>query len=88
MRAPLIRQADPPQNMQNWAKKASATLTLRHATRPQKTPFTIIYSHGNAEDLGINYIMLQQLGFSLKCDVFAYEYPGESRHREHREQRE
>jgi hypothetical protein len=45
-----------------------------------QTPFTIIYSHGNAEDLGINYLALQQLGQQLKCDVFAYEYPGVPTH--------
>jgi pimeloyl-ACP methyl ester carboxylesterase len=43
---------------------------------PDKAAFTIIYSHGNAEDLGINYMDLADKCRQFKCDVFAYEYPG------------
>jgi len=48
----------------------------KYSGRGEKMPFTIIYSHGNAEDLGLNYLDLQDLGNLLGCDVFAYEYPG------------
>jgi len=41
-----------------------------------KAQFTIIYSHGNAEDLGGNFEQLHNLADLLSCNVFAYEYPG------------
>jgi len=44
--------------------------------KPDRTPFTIIYSHGNAEDLGIIFTLCQELSSTLKSNVFAYEYPG------------
>ena len=37
--------------------------------------FTILYSHGNAEDVGINVPYLEQLSQTLQVDVLAYEYP-------------
>lgn len=38
--------------------------------------FTIIYSHGNAEDLGLIYTPCVQLSAILECDVVAYDYSG------------
>ena len=40
--------------------------------------FTIIYSHGNAEDVGLSLQYLDLLSVSCECNVFAYEYPGYS----------
>lgn len=37
--------------------------------------FTVLYSHGNAEDLGINIPYLEQLSNTLQVNVLAYEYP-------------
>ena len=36
----------------------------------------IIFFHGNAEDLGISYEMLDHLRTALKINVMAVEYPG------------
>jgi pimeloyl-ACP methyl ester carboxylesterase len=41
-----------------------------------QSPFTVIYSHGNAEDLGLNFENLMAMANELRCDMFAYEYPG------------
>jgi pimeloyl-ACP methyl ester carboxylesterase len=43
-----------------------------------KTPITILYSHGNAEDIGINIPYLEHLSEVLNVNVLAYEYPGYS----------
>jgi len=46
-----------------------------------KTPgshFTILYSHGNAEDIGISLPYYEVMAQHLKVDVFAYEYVGYS----------
>jgi hypothetical protein len=36
----------------------------------------LIYFHGNAEDVGLSYEMLDHLRSSLKLNVLAVEYPG------------
>jgi esterase/lipase len=36
----------------------------------------LIYFHGNAEDIGLSYEMLDHLRSSLKINVLAVEYPG------------
>ena len=36
----------------------------------------IIYFHGNAEDLGISYEMLDHMRTALRINVMAVEYPG------------
>ena len=36
----------------------------------------IVFFHGNAEDLGISYEMLDHLRTALKINVIAVEYPG------------
>lgn len=43
-----------------------------------KQRFTIIYSHGNAEDVGISIGYLQLLSSACDVNVLAYEYPGYS----------
>ena len=40
--------------------------------------YTIIYSHGNAEDVGLSVYYLDRLAAMCDCNVFAYEYPGYS----------
>lgn len=47
----------------------------RRITKGSASSYTLLYSHGNAEDLGFiraNLLVLQQAGLS----VFAYDYPG------------
>jgi len=41
-------------------------------------PFTVIYSHANAEDLSLILEYIDNVARSLDCDVFAYEYVGYS----------
>jgi len=41
-------------------------------------PFTILYSHANAEDLSLILEYVDKLARSLDCNVFAYEYVGYS----------
>jgi hypothetical protein len=36
----------------------------------------ILFFHGNAEDIGISYEMLDHLRDSLKINILAVEYPG------------
>ena len=38
--------------------------------------FTILYSHGNAEDLGMLYEYLKELSRLLKVNIMAYDYTG------------
>ncbi len=40
--------------------------------------FTLLYSHGNAEDLGILAPYLKEMSATLNTNIFAYEYPGYS----------
>jgi pimeloyl-ACP methyl ester carboxylesterase len=39
---------------------------------------TILYSHGNAEDLGLILPILDRMAEACHADIFAYEYPGYS----------
>merc|ERR1740121_3476296 len=41
-------------------------------------PFTILYSHANAEDLSLITDYIDKLARSLEVDIFAYEYVGYS----------
>jgi len=36
----------------------------------------LIYFHGNAEDIGLSYEMLDHIRSSLKINVLSVEYPG------------
>ena len=49
-----------------------------HMQRSLRSPMTILYSHGNAEDVGISIPYLEQLSRKLQVSVLAYEYPGYS----------
>eukprot|EP00239_Pterosperma_sp_CCMP1384_P008481 CAMPEP_0197858726 /NCGR_PEP_ID=MMETSP1438-20131217/32740_1 /TAXON_ID=1461541 /ORGANISM="Pterosperma sp., Strain CCMP1384" /LENGTH=228 /DNA_ID=CAMNT_0043474977 /DNA_START=279 /DNA_END=962 /DNA_ORIENTATION=+ len=40
--------------------------------------FTIIYSHGNAEDIGVHLEFIEALAEASCCDVLSYEYVGYS----------
>jgi len=49
----------------------------RRAKRPGPR-YTVIYSHGNAEDVGLSLSYIDALSRRLDADVLAYEYPGYS----------
>ncbi|KAF1742715.1 hypothetical protein MXB_5338, partial [Myxobolus squamalis] len=38
--------------------------------------YTILYSHGNASDLGHHYNILMELGIFLNCNIVSYDYSG------------
>ena len=38
--------------------------------------FTFLYSHGNAEDLGMIYHRMKELARSMRVNVMAYDYSG------------
>lgn len=40
--------------------------------------YTVIYSHGNAEDVGLSLDYLDELSDVLNANIIAYEYPGYS----------
>jgi pimeloyl-ACP methyl ester carboxylesterase len=42
----------------------------------QPSRFTILFSHGNAEDLGCIERWLEELAAVCNADIFAYDYPG------------
>jgi len=46
--------------------------------RSDERKFTIIYSHGNAEDVGLSLPYLDHLSQCCNCNVLAYEYCGYS----------
>lgn len=45
---------------------------------PYPRPYYILYSHGNAEDVGLALPYLEELMRMTGCSVFAYEYSGYS----------
>lgn len=38
---------------------------------------TILFSHGNAEDLGMIYDWFSDLARVLRCNIMAYDYTGQ-----------
>jgi len=52
-----------------------AKIPAFHITQPH-AKFTILYSHGNAEDLGMIYEYLAELSELLYINIFAYDYSG------------
>jgi pimeloyl-ACP methyl ester carboxylesterase len=47
-----------------------------HIRRNMGADRTILYSHGNAEDLGLILALLERIAEACVADIFAYEYPG------------
>eukprot|EP00980_Cylindrotheca_fusiformis_P020241 scaffold7316_cov123-Cylindrotheca_fusiformis.AAC.16 len=57
--------------------KSGLKIPAIHIKHPE-SKFTIIYSHGNAEDVGISLYYLDIVSHVLRSSVIAYEYPGYS----------
>jgi hypothetical protein len=47
-------------------------------TNNNKRPFTLLFSHGNAEDLFLNDPRMRMLCAATRCDVLAYDFVGYS----------
>jgi len=58
-------------------KKSGLRLPAIHIKYPSAR-YTILFSHGNAEDVGISLPLLDQMARLCGASVFAYEYPGYS----------
>jgi len=58
--------------IQTSRKKTIATMFLKHP----KPKATILFSHGNAGDIGIMSFHLQLMAETLQVNVYAYEYTG------------
>jgi hypothetical protein len=62
-------------DLQFLQTKSGMRIPAVHIRHPS-AKFTIIYSHGNAEDVGISLYYLDIVSHVLKSSVIAYEYPG------------
>ena len=47
-----------------------------HGSPPRRHAVTILYSHGNAEDIGQMVEHLQYISRTARVNIFAYDYPG------------
>jgi pimeloyl-ACP methyl ester carboxylesterase len=76
-----VRRTPPVQNMIDLGDDGDPFLqpvsprNAQERVQGQTRPL-VLYSHGNAEDLGTAYDHLQWLANSLGCDVLAYDYVG------------
>lgn len=44
---------------------------------PERSPrFTLLFSHGNAEDIGVNKLFCEWLSDQLSVDIVTYDYTG------------
>jgi len=59
-----------------WLKTASRERIPAIYIQRRDTPLTLLYSHGNAEDLGLILPYLDYMSEQCQCSVFCYEYPG------------
>jgi dipeptidyl aminopeptidase/acylaminoacyl peptidase len=57
---------------------ASGLSLPAYSIQTSAAKFTVIYSHGNAEDVGLSVFYLDRMAQTCDCNVFAYEYPGYS----------
>lgn len=48
------------------------------AVRGKKAEYTVIYSHGNAEDIGYEQMFIRDMAKATGMDYLVYEYPGYS----------
>lgn len=60
----------------NFFPLRTATNKTIHAffVSVEKSKFTILFSHGNAEDLGMIFEWFKEIALQLQCNVMAYDY--------------
>lgn len=72
----------PPVTTQNIGREPLVWLDTAHGVKipaffiDRKAPITILFSHGNAEDLGLIYDWFLSFAKKLNVNVFAYDYTG------------
>lgn len=65
-----------PRSKYFWIEtKLNSIIPAFHITHPEASR-TILYSHGNAEDLGMIYDYLKDVSRVLKVNIFSYDYTG------------
>lgn len=57
-------------------KRASTHIPCLYLPYQTGSSKILIYFHGNAEDVGLSYEMLDHIRSSLKINILAVEYPG------------
>jgi len=65
------------QDLRSITTKNGLTIPIIHIKKCG-SKFTILYSHGNAEDVGLALNYLDTLSSALDASIIAYEYPGYS----------
>ncbi|KAH8058048.1 palmitoyl-(protein) hydrolase [Aureococcus anophagefferens] len=64
--------------LQTASGETTAAVHIVNRRRADSRPLTILYSHANAEDLGLSLPFADVLSRFCGCDVLAYEYLGYS----------
>lgn len=59
--------------------KINENIACVHLTCTSKPKYTILFSHGNAQDLGEISFFLNYLGSRLSCNILTYDYTGYGR---------
>eukprot|EP00573_Skeletonema_grethae_P011502 CAMPEP_0201711434 /NCGR_PEP_ID=MMETSP0578-20130828/59138_1 /ASSEMBLY_ACC=CAM_ASM_000663 /TAXON_ID=267565 /ORGANISM="Skeletonema grethea, Strain CCMP 1804" /LENGTH=932 /DNA_ID=CAMNT_0048200485 /DNA_START=104 /DNA_END=2902 /DNA_ORIENTATION=- len=61
-----------------WANNnnSSSSSNRRSTNTPSNNRYTLLYSHGNAEDIGLLAKFLTDISKLLQCDILVYDYSG------------
>ena len=76
--AAVLRRRNDLSLLQTASGETTAVVHIRNKRRAGSAPLTILYSHANAEDLGLSLPFADVLSRFCGCDVLAYEYLGYS----------
>ena len=64
------------QQVTHWVRtRTNQTIAVMHF-KHRRPRFTLLFSHGNAEDLGLNANFCRWLSSELDVDIFSYDYSG------------
>lgn len=72
---PMIRPYDFPSRMIHLTTKHREQITAT-MIRARSANVTLLYSHGNAEDLNSSYSWMRRLSRELNVNVVGYDYTG------------
>mmetsp|Transcript_11015 Transcript_11015/g.18265 ORF Transcript_11015/g.18265 Transcript_11015/m.18265 type:complete len:285 (-) Transcript_11015:198-1052(-) len=75
-RPPPVRSYDFPSKLIHLQTKHKEQITATMIRRHNNTNITILYSHGNAEDLNSSYHWMRKLSKDLNVNVIGYDYTG------------
>uniref|UniRef100_A0A7S0EJ36 Serine aminopeptidase S33 domain-containing protein n=1 Tax=Hanusia phi TaxID=3032 RepID=A0A7S0EJ36_9CRYP len=53
-----------------------STIPVLHIKCKKKPKFTLLFSHGNAEDIGVNKLFCEWFAEQLQVDIVTYDYTG------------